>query len=287
MKVGIQLYSVRNHMAQDPIAAVKTVVREGYRYLETANHSADKDPGVGFGVSAKEMKEILDGAGARVVSAHIFPMTGDALGPVLEYYCRLETPYIVMPMGFYPDRDHALRQAEDLNRIGKTCAGAGISLLYHNHFHEFQVFDGSTVFDLILEHTDQKLVKVELDTYWAMRGGEDPAALLKKLGERVRLIHQKDYPAEYRDQINLIGKVNLEHLTVDMNYFMDLMTQGAGGQFTEIGTGIMDIQSIIDAGNDSCKADYIILEQDYTSHDELESIKISMESFKKFKGIEW
>jgi sugar phosphate isomerase/epimerase len=284
MRVGIQLYSVRNRMAEDPVAAVKAVVREGYRYLETANHSADKDPGVGFGVPAKEMKEILDGEGARIVSAHIFPMTGVVLGPVLEYYRRLGAEYLVMPMGFYPDRDAALRQAEDLNRMGKICAEAGISLLYHNHFHEFQVFDGSTVFDLILGHTDPNLVKLELDTYWAMRGGEDPAALLRKWRERIRLIHQKDYPAEYRDQINLIDRVNREQLTVDMNYFMGLDTEKT---FTEIGTGIMDIQGIIDAGNGSCKADYIILEQDNSSHDEFESVTISMEHFKKFTGIEW
>jgi sugar phosphate isomerase/epimerase len=284
MQVGIQLYSVRNHMAQDPVAAVKAVVREGYRYLETANHTADKDPGVGFGVAAKEMKEILDGEGAKVVSAHIFPMTDNILGPVLEYYRQLGTKYLVVPRGFYPDRDAALCQAEDLNRIGKTCAEAGISLLYHNHFHEFQVFDGSTVFDLILGHTDPNLVKVELDTYWAMRGGQDPAALLKQWGERVRLIHQKDYPAEYRDQINLIDKVNREHLTVDMDYFRGLDIEKT---FTEIGAGIMDIQSIIDAGNGFCKADYIILDQDHSSHGEFESIRISMESFKQFTGIEW
>lgn len=284
MKVGIQLYSVRNHMAKDPITTVKTVVQEGYRYLETANHTADKDPGVGFGVPAGEMKKILDGEGARIVSAHVSPMTSEVLGPVLEYYQQLGTGYMVMPMSFYPGRDDTLRQAEDLNRIGKACAGAGMTLLFHNHFHEFQVFDGSTVFDLILEHTDPALVKVELDAYWALRGGQDPVAFLKKWGERVRLIHQKDYPAEYRDRINLIDKINRDHLKVDMNYFMGL---GMDKEFTEIGTGIMDIQSIIDAGNGFCKADYIILEQDHTSHDEFESIRISMESFKKFKGIEW
>jgi sugar phosphate isomerase/epimerase len=284
MQVGIQLYSVRKYMAQDPVAAVKTVIREGYRYLETANHTADKDPGVGFGVSAKEMKEILDGEGARIVSAHVFPMTDNILGPVLEYYRQLGTKYLVVPMGFYPSRDAALRMAEDLNRIGKTCAEARINLLYHNHFQEFQIFDGSTVFDLILEHTDPDLVKLELDTYWAMRGGQDPAALLKKWGERVRLIHQKDYPAEYKDHINLIDKVNREHLTVDMGYFMSLDIEKT---FTEIGTGMMDIQAIVDAGNGYCKADYIILEQDRSSHDEFESIRISMENFKRFTGIEW
>jgi sugar phosphate isomerase/epimerase len=284
MKVGIQLYSVRNHMAKEPVATVKKVAQEGYRYLETANHNADKDHGVGFGVGAKEMKEILAEAGATVVSAHIFPLSGDVLKPVLEYYAQLKTPYIVMPMDFYFSRDETLRHAEELNRIGKTCAEAGMTLLYHNHFHEFQIFDGSTVIDLLLEHTDPKLVKIELDTYWAMRGGQDPAALLKKWGERVRLIHQKDYPAEYRDQINLVDKVNREKPKVDMEYFVSQVSENT---FTEIGTGIMEIQSIIDAGNEFCKADYIILEQDHTAHDEFESIRISMESFKKFKGIEW
>jgi hypothetical protein len=125
MKVGIQLYSVRNHMARDPIVAVKAVIREGYRYLETANHTADKEPGVGFGVPAREMKKILDGEGARIVSAHIFPMSGDVLGPALEYYRQLGTAYLVMPMDFYPGRDHVLRRAEDLNRTGKASLGRG------------------------------------------------------------------------------------------------------------------------------------------------------------------
>jgi hypothetical protein len=60
MKVGIQLFSVRNHMAKDPIATVRAVVQEGYRYLEAANHTADKDPGVGFEVAAKELKQVAD-----------------------------------------------------------------------------------------------------------------------------------------------------------------------------------------------------------------------------------
>jgi sugar phosphate isomerase/epimerase len=284
MKVGIQLYSVRSHMAKDPVATVKSVIEEGYRYLETANHTADKDPGVGFGVSAGEMSRLLSERGAHVVSAHISPLTADMLGPVLEYYAQLGTRYIVQPMSFFSNRDDTLRQAENLNRAGKICAEAGMTLLFHNHFHEFQVFDGSTVFDLILDHTDPALVKVELDTYWAMRGGQDPAAFLRKWGERVRLIHQKDYPAEYKDQIDMIDRINREHLKVDMDYFMGLDLEKS---FTEIGTGIMDIQSIINAGNDFCKAEYIILEQDRTSHDELESIRISMENFKKFEGIEW
>ena len=57
--------------------------------------------------------------------------------------------------------------------------------------------------------------------------------------------------------------------------------------FAEIGTGVMDIQSIIDTANDVCGSDYIVLEQDHSRFDELESIRVSMESFRRFRGIDW
>ena len=49
----------------------------------------------------------------------------------------------------------------------------------------------------------------------------------------------------------------------------------------------MDIQSIIDAANATGNIKYIILEQDATRYDEMESIKISMDTFREFSGIEW
>ncbi|MDR1325427.1 MAG: sugar phosphate isomerase/epimerase [Treponema sp.] len=284
MKVGIQLFSLRNHMAENPIAAIQTVVKEGYRFLEAANHNATQDSGVGFGVEAREIKKVLNDTGAAMISAHISPLNDDTIGPVLEYHQELGTKYLVVPAYFYDSREDALKKTELLNKLGQACAQANMSLVYHNHFHEFQLFAGQTVFSILMQNTDPALVGIELDTYWAMRGGNDPVALLRQYGERVRLIHQKDYPAAYKDKINLIDVVNEKGLRVDMNYMMGIMDAKT---FTEVGTGIMDIQDIITVGNDVCKTDYIILEQDFSSRDELESIRISMDSFKKFPGIQW
>jgi sugar phosphate isomerase/epimerase len=284
MKVGIQLYSVRNHMAKDPIGTIRYVAEAGYRYIEAANHQADKDSGVGFGVGAKEIKKILEGTGAKIVSAHIFPLTPETIKPVLDYFAELGAAYIVAPMDFFKSKAEALAKADAYNKLAKLCAGTGIRFLYHNHFHEFQIFDGVTGFELLMENTDPALVGVELDTYWATRGGQDPAALLEKYGERIRLIHQKDFPAAERDKLNLIDPVNKGGITVDMEYFSGVVSPET---FTEIGLGILPIQKIIDTGNRICKTDYIVLEQDFSSHDEYDSIRISMESFKKFTGIEW
>jgi sugar phosphate isomerase/epimerase len=284
MKVGIQLYSVRKHMAQDPIGTIRQVAEAGYRYLEVANHQADKDSGIGFGVEAREIKKILEDSGARIVSAHIFPFDRETLKPVLDYYAELGAPYLVAPMDFFKDKAEVLAKAEAYNELAKLCAGAGTRLLYHNHFHEFQIHEDATAFDLLMENTDPALLGIELDTYWAVRGGQDPVVLLAKYGERIRLIHQKDFPADERGTLNLIDEVNRDAVRVDMEYFNSVV---APETFTEIGLGILPIQEIINMGNRICKADYIVLEQDFSRHNEYDSIRISMESFKKFTGIEW
>ena len=46
---------------------------------------------------------------------------------------------------------------------------------------------------MLAENLDPQVV-LEVDTYWAAVGGEDPVALLERLGDRVRFIHIKDGP---------------------------------------------------------------------------------------------
>ena len=98
MKVGIQLYSVRNSMKRDPIATIQSVLDCGYKYLEAANHHALEDPGVGFGVPARELKKVLDGAGARIVSAHIYPFDEEKYKAVMEYNLIIGNRNIIYPI---------------------------------------------------------------------------------------------------------------------------------------------------------------------------------------------
>jgi sugar phosphate isomerase/epimerase len=270
-------------MEKDPLGTIRHVAEAGFRYIEAGNHNAGRDSGMGFGAGAKEVRKILDGTGVRIIGAHIAPLNAETVKPVLEYYAELGSAYIIVPMDFFKDKAAVLAKCEIYNELAGLCAGAGMKFLYHNHFHEFQIFDGKTIFDLIMENTDPVMAGSELDTYWAVRGGQDPVKLMSKYGERIRLIHQKDFPAARRDMINLIDPVNKNNITVDMNYFMSVVSPEA---FTEIGAGILPVQDIINAGNRHCKTEYIILEQDFSQHDEYESIGISMENFRKFTGVE-
>lgn len=284
MKVGIQLFSVKNNMAKDPLGTIRQVIEMGYRYLEGANHGAGQDNGIGFGVKAEELKKLLDETGASMVSCHLAPVSMENIDAVIEYQQAIGTKYIVDPACFYTTKDDVLRKAEAFNKIGEKCKAAGMGFLFHNHFHEFQKFGDETAFDILMNNTQPDLMGVELDTYWVMRAGVDPVDVMKKQGSRVKLIHQKDFTKGYEDVVNILAVAEKAGETIDMNCFMKYVD---GNTFTEIGTGTMDIQSIIDAANQYCQSEFIMLEQDATKLDELESLRLSMKNFKNYTGISW
>ena len=60
VKVGIQLYSVKNALKERPYETLRQVAEAGYRYVEAANHDAENDPGVGFGKSYEQNLAVLN-----------------------------------------------------------------------------------------------------------------------------------------------------------------------------------------------------------------------------------
>lgn len=289
MKVAIQLYSVRQSMEKDPIGTIQKVLDSGYRYIEAANHNALEDAGLGFGVGAKELKALLDAAGAKIVSAHIYPFDEEKYKEVMEYNLTIGNTNIVYPMDNFKDLDDVLRRCEMLNHFGALSRKNGLNFLYHNHSHEFMTIDGKTVMDIIMDNVAPENLGLELDTFWAMRAGMDNVELLRKYGKRISLVHQKDMAKDTDSPVNVFRKLNREMGEEHgISFAYNRQWVDNDRDFTEIGTGIMDIQEIIDTARESCEAAYIILEQDYTRMpSEIESIQRSMEAFRRYEGISW
>lgn len=82
--------------------------------------------------------------------------------------------------------------AEQLNRCGEKCKAAGLRFAVHNHDHEFRILEGKPIMDHLLELTQPDLVAVELDIYWAVKGGADPLDYFKRYPGRFELFHVKD-----------------------------------------------------------------------------------------------
>ena len=77
-----------------------------------------------------------------------------------------------------------------LTELGKRTADLGIPLGYHNHMNT--IGESPDHVDAILESSDPKFVKLELDTAHSVAGGGDPAKAIEKYHDRLLFLHLKD-----------------------------------------------------------------------------------------------
>lgn len=86
--------------------------------------------------------------------------------------------------------DECKRLGKLLTELGKRTADIGIPLGYHNHLNTLSQKPENL--DLILESSDPKYVKLELDTAHAVAGGGDPVQMIRKYHDRLLFMHLKD-----------------------------------------------------------------------------------------------
>jgi sugar phosphate isomerase/epimerase len=94
-----------------------------------------------------------------------------------------------------------LRFAGRLDALGAWYRERGLQLCFHHHDFELRNYGDETGLALLLRNTEPANVALELDTYWAARGGFSPQALIDRLQGRVRVVHLRDF----RLQRGLVG----------------------------------------------------------------------------------
>ncbi|KKO52919.1 sugar phosphate isomerase/epimerase family protein [Paenibacillus sp. DMB20] len=272
LEFGLQLYSVRDELTKDFKGTLEKVAAIGYRNVELFFHDANNIGGTVGQLKPAELRQELDRHGLKAVSAHIdlgFLEQDNAL-QIVDYAKEAGFDSVAIAIAFFADKEEVMAMCGKLDKAGRFFKENGIQLYYHNHFEEFQKFDGQYVLDIILENTEEDLLKVEFDTYWALRGGVDPIAYLNKLGNRCDLIHQKDLPADVKP-VNLFEVIG-DDARIDMELMIKLHKIE---YFTEAGEGVMDIPAILKAFRSKPGARYLFIEQDWTTKNQLESVEIS------------
>lgn len=284
IQIGIQLYSVRNSLAADPEGTLTALADLGLTRLEGANHRALTEDGIGFGIPADFLTQLMRERGIEIIGCQINPLDLDRLPAILEFQQRIGNRRVGCDIEFYPygDVEYVKRRADFFNQVGRIAADRDMQFFYHNHFQEFQRFDDRTVYELLMEYTDPELVKFELDAYWAYRGGADPIDLFATYPERFVMSHQKDFPADAKRPLNMFDGIVAPDATITMPLFADLEVPS---EFAEVGTGVLPIQDIIDAAAELPNYEYMLLEQDYAPAAELDSVRISYEAFSKYRNI--
>lgn len=188
--VGVQLYTVRDAMEKDFAGTIAKVAGIGYKEVEFAGY---------FDHKPAEVRAILDKNGLTAPSCHVgydvvekqWPETIDAAHTVGHTY--IVCPWIEETVRKSPDGWK--RVAEFFNKAGETSKKAGIQFGYHNHTFEFMPdanLGGKLPYDFLLDNTDAKLVKMEMDLCWISVTGQDPVAYFARYPGRFPLVHVKD-----------------------------------------------------------------------------------------------
>ncbi len=244
--VAAQMYTLRNSMEKDYLEAFRQVAKIGYAGVEFGG------PGP---LSHKDFKKFLTDINLQPAGMHA---SIDVLEKGLERAADQCQELGALNLGCAWMPEERRKTAADwnavtksLNSIGEKLDQRGITFFYHNHDFEFQKFDGQYALDLIFAKTDPRFVKAEIDTYWVQRGGEDPAAYMKKLPGRVHLLHCKD------------------------------MAAGPEKKFAPVGTGVLNWKEIFNAAGPAGVQWYIVEQDNCYDVDPVESLRISFENMKK------
>ena len=258
-KVGLQLYTLRDVIAKDPDGILKKVADIGYKEVESFGYADGKF----FGKTPKEFAAKLKELGLTTPSGHY--ATGKATkgnGTLTDGWERavadaaeIGQKYMVCAYLSPAERtklDDYKQFADLFNKSAETCRASGIQFAYHNHDFEFKPMEGQVPYDLLLKETDPKLVKMELDLYWAAFAGQDPVALFKKHPGRFPLWHVKD------------------------------MAKTPKREFAEVGTGSINFQRIFNAKKTAGMTNYFV-EQDVCKRPPLEAIAISYKNVQKLR----
>jgi sugar phosphate isomerase/epimerase len=259
LPLGLQLYSVRDILPKNYDGTLHQLGALGYREVEAAGF---------FGHTPKEVKQSMDRAGLRCVSAH-YPLAQllPKVDETIQFCKDLGLQYIVCaaPMLKDPSRvkdsgSRAAREsmtledwrwnAEQFNSIGEKVNAARMHFAYHNHTPEFRSENGVLFYDELMKSTDPAKVSFELDCGWAASAGEKPVDLLSRYATRIKMLHVKDFKMGHGVVASPVPPS------------------------TELGHGVIDYRPIFETAKRAGNIEHIFVEQEEFDMPMMEALKI-------------
>ncbi len=258
-QLGLQIWTVRDQLAEDPRATLAAIAADGYQHVELMSTE-----------QLATLKPICDELGLGIRSSHynwravtgVADPNGGPAGPTLDKIIEdanaAGVTDVVLAYLTPAERttldDYRLR-ADQMNAAAEKIRAAGLKHAYHNHAFEFEPIDdaGTSGWDILVERLDGDLTPFEIDVFWAALAGRDPAELIEGNKKRAHLLHLKDLKSGVPQQYDESAVPN--------------------DAFQEVGDGTLDFEAILSAAREAGVA-YCMVEQDQ-SPDPLASIAVS------------
>jgi sugar phosphate isomerase/epimerase len=252
--IGLELYTVRELFPKDPAGVLKQVAATGYKEVE-----------IGPTVTPSVLNPALEAAGLSPPSGYFArPKTIEDWKKTVDLAKSYGVSYMVIGDNPDFDADEWKRQSDFFNECGTLSLDAGIQFCYHAHFREFAPTKNTCGYDMMLARCDPKLLKMEMDVFWAIYAGADPVAFFQRYPGRFPLLHIKDLRQGYQ------GSTTVSPSDAGPNPFMP------------VGKGSIDWQKVFTSAPQA-GVRHIFVEQDRCDVPPLEAIKISFDYLKNLR----
>ena len=202
IKIGIQLYTVRDVIFKNPVDILQKLAKMGYQNIEHADYVNRKL----YGYAVPKFKKIIDDNGLSMISGHTVLQSNhykkesktftDSWKYTIEDAALLGQQYVISPWmdeKIRKDYDKLMAQLDIFNKCGELCNQFNLKFGYHNHNFEFKdKLNNQFIYDIILKNTDPKLVIQQLDIGNLYGVGGRAMDVIKQNPNRFPSLHVKD-----------------------------------------------------------------------------------------------
>ena len=207
MPIGFQSYVFRDEISQQPHETMSRLASYGYKNVEWCSPKGYQGPFTPLvKYSGKELKKITNDAGLETTSCHFTwkEITDDAsLAERIEFANQLGLKCMVCSGGLGAKTEDEVKQrCDQMNHVGEMVKKGGMIAGYHNHNGEFdEKFDGRPQYDVMLEHLDPSLVKMQFQVA-AITSGYKAQDYFRKFPGRFISAHLQDYsPTDNKKEV--------------------------------------------------------------------------------------
>jgi sugar phosphate isomerase/epimerase len=250
--MGLELYSVREALKQDPGGTVRAVAKMGYQGVEFYAPYFEWTE-----KQAKDMRALLDDLGIRCFSTHnnAAYLSKENIQHARDINLILGSRYAVIGSAQpKPGLDGWKEVADALNFAAEQLEPSGLKTGYHNHRIEFVPLDGQRPIEFLAKNTKSS-VMLQLDVGTCLEAAADPVAWINANPGRIRSLHCKDWSPDS-------GK----------------------GYKVLFGEGEADWKSIFAAAETTGGVEYYLMEQEGSRFPELETAKKCLDSFRALRS---
>lgn len=210
VKTSVQLYSVRDALAEDFKQTLSTLAKLGIDGVEFAG---DYGP---YAEDPAGLRAFLAELGLQASGAHLSfdALRKEQFDATVDFHTQLGTPFLIIP---WDERAFSSTEVgsvvSDLQMIATQLRGTGIQVGYHNHAQELADFQNATYWDYIAQNTSPDVV-LQLDVGWVLHTGQEPTDYINKYPGRTLTTHFK--PEVVRDGgiSPIIGEDGIDWLTI-------------------------------------------------------------------------